>query len=93
MYTKDYFRETLFDAAAAVIQGVEAEGIRGHSAALRWTLYHSALRPEYEDDVVIGTSLAAQLTQSLDSAGSGPLPCSLVQKFEDVGAKKTQVLL
>lgn len=84
MYAKDYFKDSLFDAAAAVVKGAAAEGITGHAAALRWTMFHSALKPEYGDGVVIGVSKAEQLTQNLDFAEAGPLSASLAQKFEDV---------
>lgn len=84
MYAQDYFKDTLFDAAAAVQKGAAAESINGHAAALRWTMYHSALKPEYGDAVVIGVSKAEQLSQNLDYAEAGPLSDSLVQKFEDV---------
>lgn len=84
MYAKDYFKDSLFDAAAAVQEGAAAEGISGHAAALRWTMYHSALKPEHGDAVVIGVSKAEQLTQNLDFAEAGPLSASLAQKFEDV---------
>jgi aflatoxin B1 aldehyde reductase len=84
MYAKDYFKDSLFDAAAAVQKGAAAEGINGHAAALRWTMYHSALKPEYGDAVVIGVSRAEQLSQNLDYAEAGPLSESLARKFEAV---------
>jgi len=84
MYVQDYFHDTLFDAAAAVVEGAQAEGLTGHAAALCWTMYHSALRPEHSDAVVIGDSSAEQLSQDLDNAEAGPVSDALAQKFENV---------
>ncbi|KAF4633955.1 hypothetical protein G7Y89_g4159 [Cudoniella acicularis] len=84
MYVQDYFKDSLFDAAAEVVQAAKAEGITGHEAALRWTIFHSALRPEYGDAVVIGVSSCEQLSQNLDIAEAGPLVDTLAQKIEDV---------
>lgn len=83
MYALDYFKDSLFNEAA-VIKGAQAEGISGHAAALRWTMYHSALKPEYGDAVVIGVLKAEQLSQNLDYAEAGPLSASLAQKSEEV---------
>jgi len=91
MYVQDYFNETLFDAAAVVVKGAEAEGISGHAAALRWALYHSALKPEFGDAVIIGVSSPEQLSQNLDHAEGGPLSDNLAQKFEDVWLSSKKV--
>ena len=84
MYVQDYFNEILFNAAAAVVSSAQEEGISGHAAALRWAMYHSALKPEFGDAVIIGVSSPEQLSQNLDHAEGGPLSDALVQKFEDV---------
>lgn len=91
MYVRDYFNETLFISAAAVVKEAELEGITGHEAALRWALYHSALRPEFGDAVIIGVSSSEQLSQNLTHAESGPLSESLVMKFEEVWLRSKDV--
>jgi len=91
MYVQDYFKDTLFDAAAEVVEGAMAEGLTGHAAALRWTMYHSALKPELGDAVVIGVSSAEQLSQNLDFAEAGPLSDALAKKFEHVWLSSKKV--
>jgi aflatoxin B1 aldehyde reductase len=60
----------LFDAAASIQDAATTEGITGHAAALRWAMFHSALKPENGDAVVIGVSSPEQLSQNLDIARS-----------------------
>jgi len=47
-------------------------------------MYHSALKPELGDAVIIGVSSAEQLSQNLDSVEAGPLSNVLARKFEGV---------
>jgi len=39
-------RTRLFDAAASIQDATATEGIIGHVVALRWAMFHSALKPE-----------------------------------------------
>lgn len=49
-------------------------GLDGHSAALRWTRFHSALESTYGDAVIFAVSRMEQLEKSLDALDAGPLP-------------------
>lgn len=61
-------------------------GITGHAVALRWVLYHSALKGEKGDAMIIGASRPEQLQPTMDTCNAGPLPDELVQLMEDVWA-------
>jgi aflatoxin B1 aldehyde reductase len=47
-------------------------------------MFHSALKPEFGDAVVIGVSSAEQLSQNLDIAEAGPLSDVLAVKITEV---------
>lgn len=65
---------------AAYLAGLEQwekianeEGISKVEMAYRWVVYNSALKPEYGDGIVIGSSSLQQLEQTLLSCDKGPL--------------------
>lgn len=84
IYQNDYFKEEIFDAASRVIDSAARAGLTGHSVALRWTLYHSILKPEYGDAIIIGCSNIGQMEQNLESVAQGPLPDYMVEELEAV---------
>lgn len=57
---------------------IEEQGIDPHGAALRWVLYHSALRKEAGDAVLIGASSTEQLVKNMRFVREGPLPEEIV---------------
>ena len=58
--------------------------LSGHAIALRWALYHSALKPENGDGIVIGCSNVKQMEQNLTWVEQGPLNKELVEGMENV---------
>lgn len=84
MYQKDYFKGSLFAAAAQLQASASAAGLSGHAAALRWILHHSQLSAEHGDGVILGASSVAQLAQNLDIVEQGPLSDELVQQMDAV---------
>lgn len=62
----------------------KSRGIDGHAAALRWTVYHSILRAEHGDAVILGASSAEQLERNLEAVETGPLAEDLVQVVDEV---------
>jgi aflatoxin B1 aldehyde reductase len=70
--------ESAVDSARSVAMSY---GISGHSAALRWTLFHSILDTQYGDSVIIGASNLEQLEQNLDIIAEGPLPKEVAEKM------------
>lgn len=78
-YSAMYLKTAVESAVDAGISAAAKHGISGHSAALRWTVYHGILDPKHGDSVIIGASSVEQLKQNLDVIAEGPLP-------EDVAA-------
>lgn len=66
------------------IDVITENGLDGHAAALRWTAYHSALKKEHGDAIVVGCSSVKQLEANLDALEAGPLPEKVVAALEAV---------
>jgi len=79
-----YLRPELLEAADKVYRKATEHGIDGHSAALRWTLWHSEVKKEHGDAIIVAASSIEQLDANLKACDDGPLPEELVQVFEDV---------
>ncbi|KAL1953704.1 hypothetical protein VTO42DRAFT_2339 [Malbranchea cinnamomea] len=84
-YASWYGREELKQLAAKAVDKIKAEGIAGHAAALRWTIYHSQLQKG--DAVIIAASNVEQLKENIDAAEAGPLPQPLVELLDDLFKK------
>lgn len=59
-------------------------GLTGHAAALRWTVYHSALDYEKGDALIVGASSLEQLSANLDIIEDGVLPAEVAEAVEAV---------
>jgi aflatoxin B1 aldehyde reductase len=75
-------------AVQASVETVQAAAgkhqIDGHSAALRWAKYHSALDGEHGDGIIFGVSSMKQLEKTLAALEAGPLPEDLVEAINAV---------
>lgn len=86
----DFFRATyhssptLKHAIARVQAEAEKNSLTGHEVALRWVRFHSALRPELGDAMIVGASSPAQLETTLQSLEAGPLPKEVVEAVSGV---------
>lgn len=78
MYTKPGIQKATDNATDSIAK----HGINGHAAALRWTIYHSTLKADLGDSVIIGASSTTQLSSSLDMVEQGPLPQEVVDAME-----------
>jgi aryl-alcohol dehydrogenase-like predicted oxidoreductase len=58
--------------------------ISGHAAALRWTVFHSALNGKYGDGAIFGASKIEQLHDCLDAIEAGPLPAELAEAIDAI---------
>jgi aflatoxin B1 aldehyde reductase len=52
--------------------------------ALRWIYYHSQLKLEDGDAVILGASKTQHLESNLESIKKGPLPSDLVELLEEI---------
>ncbi|KAL6867172.1 Aldo/keto reductase [Trichoderma novae-zelandiae] len=89
-YSALYLKPSIEAATEKALAVASKHGISGHAAALRWTVYHSALDAKYGDSIIIGASTIDQVNSNLDIAEAGPLPEDAAEVFDalykEVGA-------
>jgi aflatoxin B1 aldehyde reductase len=86
-YSSGYLKDNILAAVDEVIDLVTKHGINGHAAALRWVVYHSQLRFDLGDAVLIAASSVAQLESNFGFIKAGPLPAELVDAINNVYGK------
>ncbi|UKZ78632.1 hypothetical protein TrVFT333_006378 [Trichoderma virens FT-333] len=57
-------------------------GVSRSGLAYRWVRYHSALKSELGDEMILGSVTAQQLEEALAELDKGPLEASVVEKLE-----------
>jgi aflatoxin B1 aldehyde reductase len=62
----------------------EQEGTSQALLAYRWISYHSPLKPEYGDTVILGASKVEQIQTSVEGLKQGPLKPETVKAIEDI---------
>lgn len=82
-YRDRYWKDSYFRAVALVREACGRESIPMAEAAYRWLLFHSALKGERGDGVILGASGLAQLRQNMRAAQGGPLPAGVCAAFEE----------
>lgn len=83
-----FYAKPSVDAAIENVTSVAAQhGLTGHAAALRWTVYHSALNFEKGDALILGASSLEQLNANLDIVHDGALPEEVVKAVEAVSGQ------
>lgn len=82
LYTGNYMKKELIEAARKVHEEASKRGLSGHEVALRWVLHHSALSADKGDAMIIGASSMKQLEQNIKACHGGPLPDELVEWLE-----------
>lgn len=60
----------------------EETGVSRSGLAYRWVRYHSALKPELGDEMILGSVTAQQLEEALAELDKGPLEAATVEKLE-----------
>ncbi|KAL7930249.1 NADP-dependent oxidoreductase domain-containing protein [Trichoderma chlorosporum] len=84
IYSSFYLKPSIEAATGHALAVAGKHGISGHSAALRWTVNHSALKAKYGDSVIIGASNLDQLSSNLDVIEQGPLPDDVVEAINAI---------
>ncbi|KAL8370103.1 hypothetical protein RB595_000463 [Gaeumannomyces hyphopodioides] len=79
-------RPELHAAVRALQPLLEAHGISHAAAALRWVAFHSVLRADLGDGLVLGASRVEQMEQNVAAVADGPLPADVVRGIEDIWA-------
>ena len=80
-YQKRYWKQSYFDAVDLLKPVCEREGVTLVDAVLRWLAFHSMLRGDRGDAVILGASKASHLKQNLEALEAGPLPETLTEAF------------
>ncbi|KAL9029220.1 MAG: hypothetical protein Q9196_002516 [Gyalolechia fulgens] len=83
-YAETYLKPSIISAASRVAMAAKDRGIDGHAVALRWTVYHSMLRAESGDAVILGASSVEQLDKNLAAVEAGPLEDDLANIVYEV---------
>lgn len=79
-----YSKPTLISALEKWESIAKGIGITKASLAYRWVSYHSALKADLNDCVIIGASSPTQLRQTLEGLDEGPLPAKVLPDIEDI---------
>lgn len=84
MYHDMYNKPKLLEGLGRWEGIAEQEGVPRAEVAYRWVYYHSALRPDLGDVVIVGASKPEQITQTVEGIRRGPLKPEVVKAIEDV---------
>ena len=81
-YQKRYWHDSYFAAIDEIESVCEKNDINITEAAYRWLAYHSMLKPERGDGIIIGASCREQLIQNISYVNKGSLCGNVVQAME-----------
>lgn len=81
-YQKRYWKKSYFDAVESLKAVCEPLGMTVIEATYRWLAYHSMLRGDRGDAIIIGASKLTHLRQNLAAVEAGPLPEAVTKAFE-----------
>lgn len=82
-YQNRYWKQSYFDAVEIIKNAAERCGIGIVEAVYRWLAFHSMLKGERGDAILIGASKLHHLEQNMDTLKAGPLPEEVVSAFDD----------
>ncbi|KAI1610416.1 NADP-dependent oxidoreductase domain-containing protein [Exophiala viscosa] len=68
-----YGGEKMQGAIQKVRDAVDTAGLKGHEAAIRWTVWDGVLDGKYGDGVIVGASSEGQLRETLEAVKRGGL--------------------
>jgi aflatoxin B1 aldehyde reductase len=87
MYSTLYAKESLFQALDEWEHIAKDAGISKAALAYRWVLYHSALKKENGDAIIVGARKVPQLEETLEVIEDGPLDAKTVERVEEIWEK------
>lgn len=83
-YRARYFQDATLDALRLIESVAQKHNLTLLEVALRWVVYHSALRIKNgRDGVIIGVSSFVQLESNLNDLEKGPLPDEVVKVLDE----------
>lgn len=77
-----YFNDSYFDALELIQEAAEKHGLTVAEVALRWIHYHSLMKRENGDSIIVGASSLKHLEENLLDLEKGPLPDDVVAVLE-----------
>lgn len=84
MYHNLYKKPRLLEGLGRWEGIAERQGVPRAELAYRWVYYHSAMRPDLGDVVIVGASSPGQITQTAEGIARGPLKPEVVKDIEEV---------
>jgi aflatoxin B1 aldehyde reductase len=85
-YQDRYWRKSIFDGVklvqAALDEAYGSNKVSLISAAFRWMNYHSAMKKECNDGIILGGSSLEHITANIDYCNEGPLDERVVKAFD-----------
>ncbi|ETI27209.1 hypothetical protein G647_09892 [Cladophialophora carrionii CBS 160.54] len=84
MYRDMYMKPSYLDALSVWEAIANEEGVTRAELAYRWVTYHSPLKKEQGDAIIVGASSTEQLEQSLTGIERGPLSSKAVEGIDKV---------
>ena len=85
-YQKRYWKRSFFEAVNVIKAAAAKHGISTIEATYRWAAYHSMLKGDRGDAIIIGASKLSHLEQNIETVKAGPLPEDVVAAFENAWA-------
>jgi aflatoxin B1 aldehyde reductase len=84
IYRALYFKESNFQAVEIIRSTAEKHNLSMIEVALRWCVYHSALRTDGKGNngVIIGVNKIEQLEDNIRDLKKGPLPTDVVNTLD-----------
>ncbi|KXL45487.1 hypothetical protein M433DRAFT_58209 [Acidomyces richmondensis BFW] len=84
MYGSMYAKPAYLDALEKWEKVAKDEGVTRADLAYRWVKYHSPLKKELGDAIIIGASSTSQLKETLDTINKGPLSAKATKAIDDI---------
>jgi aflatoxin B1 aldehyde reductase len=81
-YRERYWKKSYFDAVNLLSKKCIEHNIQPVEAAFRWLAYHSLLKSQTQDGIIIGASSREQLIQNMSAVMKGSLPHEISEAFD-----------
>ncbi|MDO4563326.1 MAG: aldo/keto reductase [Clostridia bacterium] len=82
-YQARYWKDSYFESIDKIKEACALNGVNIVEAAYRWLAYHSMLKPERGDAIIIGASRLSQLKQNIETVDKGALCGEIVQTINN----------
>ena len=82
-YQGRYWKKSYFDAVSRIKETAAQYNMTSIEATYRWLAYHSMLKGNRGDAIIIGASKLNHLMQNMETLKGGPLPQELQDVFEE----------